>query len=368
MVVIQKEIKNARTKVKYYLHNPLDENNYEKQNFRKEHFKYKNVLGHGAFGSVLQADYIGDEITTCYAVKCISKSACTNITRIIEEVSILKILHHPLIIKLDGTFQTQNLICIVTEPLLYGDLFMVIYDDVDKIIPFGLILFYISSLVIVLDYIHAKGILYRDLKPENIMLDSNGYVKLVDMGLAKRTRYVNEYTADNKAIIEFVDEKAYTMCGSAEYLCPEILLKSGYNRSVDIWGLGVLLYELVMKKTPFAANNLRQLFKNILNVSNTKFSLDENSREIITNKNIEKLLLELLDGTPSNRLGMAGKTDDILNHELFNDSKEMINCINNGTHIPDYIPTRIHETQYQALTTLPPITLYAGDNSIFDNF
>lgn len=368
MPTIAKKIKNAKTNVKYYLHNPLNETNYEKKNIYKEKFKYKSLLGVGSFGTVLLSDYIIDDQTNCYAVKCISKSLCTNVNQVIEEVTILKIMDHPFIIKLKGTFQTQNLLCIVMEPLLYGDLFMVIYDDMNKTIPFELILFYISSLVIVMDNMHSKGIIYRDLKPENVMLDANGYIKLVDMGFAKRTRYVNEYTTNNDVIVEFVDEKTYTLCGTAEYICPEIILKIGYNKSVDIWGLGILLYEMFMKKTPFFANNIRQLFKNILNVLKTKFSLDETAKKTITNEDVEDLLFGLLSGTPSSRLGMKGNTNNIFNHKIFKDNKEMIHCINNKTHIPDYIPNRIDESEYQKLTTSLQVPLYTGDNSIFDNF
>lgn len=368
MHIIAKKIENAKTKVKYYLYNPLDEKNNEKKIFCKEKFKYKSLLGVGSFGTVLLSDYIIDDVINCYAVKCISKSLCANVNQVIEEVTILKIIDHPFIIKLEGTFQTQNLLCIVMEPLLYGDLFMVIYDDMNKTISFKLIMFYISSLIIVMEYIHSKGIIYRDLKPENIMLDTNGYVKMVDMGFAKRTRYVNEYTTNNDVIVEFVDEKTYTLCGTAEYMSPEVILKIGYNKSVDIWGLGILLYEMFMKKTPFVANNIAELFKNILNVLKTKFSLNKYDKKTIANKHVENLLVELLNGSPSSRLGMNGNTIDIFNHNLFNHSKEMINCINNRTYIPNYIPTRINDTEYQKITSPHSVPSYNGDNSIFDIF
>ena len=366
MSTIAKKIENAKTNFKYYLHNPLIDN--IKKNICKEKFKYKSLLGVGSFGTVLLSDYIIENITYCYAIKCISKSLCTNINQVIEEVIILQTLNHPFIIKLEGTFQTRNLLCIVMEPLLYGDLFMVIYDNINKTMSFELIMFYISSLVIVMDYIHSKGIIYRDLKPENIMLDSNGYVKLIDMGMSKRIRYVNEYTTDNNVIVEFVDEKTYTLCGTTEYLCPEIILKIGYNKSVDIWAIGIILYELFMKKTPFVAHNIPKLFKNIVNVLKKKFSLNEIDKKIINNENAENLLNELLCGNPSNRLGMKDNTNDIFNHKIFNETKEMINCINNTTYIPEYIPNLIDESQYQKLAHLPVVPLYTGDNSKFDNF
>ena len=368
MHTIAKKIENAQNKVKYYLYNPLDEKKYEKKIFYKEKFKYKNLLGIGTFGTVLLSDYITDDVTNCYAVKCMPKSSCMNIKKVIEEVIILKILEHPFIIKLEGTFQTRNLLCIVTEPLLYGDLYMVIYDIMNKDMQFELIMFYMSSLVIVMDYIHSKGIIYRDLKPENIMLDANGYIKLIDMGLAKKIRYVNEYTTNDDVIVEFVDEKTYTLCGTPEYICPETILKKGYNKSVDIWGLGIILYEMFLKKTPFDANNITQLFQNILNVLKINFSLNKIDKKKIANEDVENLLVELLVGTPSKRLGMKNNTNDIFNHKLFNDSKEMINCINNRTYIPEYVPNIIDNSMYQKITFPPVVPLYTGDNSIFDDF
>jgi serine/threonine protein kinase len=368
MHTIAKKIENAQNKVKYYLYNPLDEKKNEKKKFYKEKFKYKILLGVGTFGTVLLSDYITDDTTYCYAVKCMPKSSCININKIIEEVIILKILDHPLIIKLEGTFQTRNLLCIVTEPLLYGDLYMVIYDIMNEAIPSNLIMFYISSLIIVMDYIHSKGIIYRDLKPENIMLDANGYIKLIDLGLAKRIRYVNEYTTNNDVIIEFADEKTYTLCGTPEYICPENILKIGYNKSVDIWALGILLYEMFMKKTPFDANNITQLFKNILNVLKIPFSLNKTDKKKIANEDVENLLIELLSGTPINRIGMKCNTSDIFNHKIFNDSKEMINCINNRMYIHEYIPDIIDDSLYQKISFPPVVPLYTGDNSIFDNF
>lgn len=363
------KIAAIKTNVKHYLYTPPDLNKVKMTNFIKDNFKYKHILGQGSFGCVLHAEYMTDNTVSNYAVKCIPKTLCTDVNRIVEEVTILKILAHNFIIKLEGTFQTSNLLCIVTETLLHGDLYTLIYENIDMpAIPDDLILFYLSSVVIVLDHIHSKGIIYRDLKPENIMLDSTGYIRVIDMGLAKRIRYINECTQNNEVTCQIVDEKTYTLCGSAEYLSPEILLKNGHDKSVDIWALGVLLYELFTKKTPFQATNIRKLFKNILDVKTKKLTLTQNEKETIANENVEKLLIELLDGTPSNRIGVKDRTNNILNHELFNNNKDMIDGIRNRTYIPCYIPTQLDDSQYDDLSNVPSIIPYIGDNSIFFNF
>ena len=100
--------------------------------------------------------------------------------------------------------------------------------------------FYIAQIVIALGKLHEKGIMHRDLKLENIMLDANGYIKIIDFGLAK--------ILDN-------DELAVTQCGTAEYFAPEVLLRQPYDFSVDWWAIGIITFELIFGSTPFFNQN-----------------------------------------------------------------------------------------------------------------
>jgi len=288
-----------------------------------------------------------------------------------EEVHILKLLKHPFIIKLSGTYQTADQLCMVFEPLMCGDLCTLIYhNDELPSIPFDLIMFYLSALVIALDYCHNKGVIYRDLKPENIMLDEKGYLKLVDMGLAKRIRYVNEYTAENGEVIkQIVDEKTYTLCGTPEYLSPEILLNIGYDKSTDIWSLGILLYELFMKKMPFSGeNNMTLLFTNIVKTMRSEYVLPDDVKITIKNELMESLLLGLLTSKRENRIGAKDGTISIFNHDLFSNYKETINEITNLTYIPCYIPKKLEEDMYEPISSIPNVQTYKGDNSLFADF
>lgn len=88
--------------------------------------------------------------------------------------------------------------------------------------------FYAANLVLAIEYLHARDVVYRDLKPENILLGADGYVKLADFGFAKQ-----------------VKDRTYTVCGTPEYLAPEIITASGHGKAVDWWALGVLLFELL---------------------------------------------------------------------------------------------------------------------------
>lgn len=329
------------------------------------------MLGAGSFGHVIQSVYTDNNVETTYAVKVLAKVKVKSINHLMEEVHIFKLLKHPFIIKLAGTYQTIHQVCMVFEPLMCGDLRTLIYhNDELPSVPFDLIMFYLSALVIALDYCHNKGVIYRDLKPENIMLDEKGYLKLVDMGLAKRIRYVNEYTAENGEVIkQIVDEKTYTLCGTPEYLSPEILLNIGYDKSTDIWSLGILLYELFMKKMPFSGeNNMTLLFTNIVKTMRSEYVLPDDVKITIKNELMESLLLGLLTGKRENRIGSKDGTISIFNHDLFSNYKETINEITNLIYIPCYIPKKLEEDMYEPISSIPNVPLYKGDNSLFADF
>ena len=106
---------------------------------------------------------------------------------------------------------------------------------------------YASQLVLALQFLHSKKVVYRDLKPENIMVKKNGYLKLIDFGLGKKLK----------------EDRTFTLCGTPQYMAPEALDQKGYGTSVDFWSLGILVYEMLTGQTPFDAEDPFQVFQNI---------------------------------------------------------------------------------------------------------
>jgi len=168
-----------------------------------------------------------------------------HIEHIQEEKRILSELRHPLFVQLTGTFQTRTHLFIVTNYIAGGELFAVLkkksrfLNNIAK--------FYAAEVTIALEYLHSKDIIYRDLKPENIMLDVTGHIKLVDLGFAK-----------------FVPDVTYTLCGTPEYMAPEVILSKAYGKAVDWYALGILIYEMICGYPPYHDQDQLQLYKKIL--------------------------------------------------------------------------------------------------------
>eukprot|EP00586_Coscinodiscus_wailesii_P001764 CAMPEP_0172492228 /NCGR_PEP_ID=MMETSP1066-20121228/23288_1 /TAXON_ID=671091 /ORGANISM="Coscinodiscus wailesii, Strain CCMP2513" /LENGTH=749 /DNA_ID=CAMNT_0013261719 /DNA_START=114 /DNA_END=2363 /DNA_ORIENTATION=+ len=257
-------------------------------------------LGSGSFGNVSLVYHKTDE--EFYALKEQKKQQLVNSNlalSVIREKNIMASIKHPFIINLVSTFQTQDSLYMMLGVIQGGELYDFIYPEGrDPGIPDRTwIPFYTACIFESLSHCHSLCIAYRDLKPENIMLDKFGYCVLIDFGFAK-----------------VVMDKTFTMCGTPEYLAPEVLLQKGYNQSVDDWGLAILIYEMFAGHTPFYKTNIGEmdLFRGIVRC---RFGFPSYGEFTPTSRDI---ISKVLMRNPAIRLGgLAHGNSDIRNHEYF---------------------------------------------------
>jgi serum/glucocorticoid-regulated kinase 2 len=179
-----------------------------------------------------------------------------------------------------------------------GELYKIFQEQ--KRFPEEVVRFYIAQIIMALGELHSKGIMHRDLKLENIMVDENGYIKLIDYGLAK---------------IIANDELAMSYCGTPEYLAPEMVDNKGHDMTVDWWAVGVLIYEMLIGVTPFFNRN-RQVLMSKIRHSKIVFP-DREHYEIAYSDELVDLVSGLLKKDKGQRLGAKGDATEILAHPFF---------------------------------------------------
>lgn len=250
-------------------------------------FRCLAVLGRGHFGKVLLVQYKGTG--KYYAIKALKKQEVLGrdeIDSLYCEKRILETVGrtgHPFLLSLLACIQTSSHACFVTEFLPGGDLMMQIHEDV---FPEPQACFYLACVVLGLQFLHEKRIIYRDLKLDNLLLDAQGFLKIADFGLCKEG-------------IGFGDRTS-TFCGTPEFLAPEVLTQEAYTRAVDWWGLGVLLYEMLVGECPFPGDTEDEVFECIVNA-------DVPCPHFLSAQGLE-LIQKLLQKSPEKRLG-AGERD-----------------------------------------------------------
>ena len=209
-----------------------------------DEYSMADRIGKGSFGEVFLAKHIDTEKKV--AVKKIEKLKVTDEVYIVSERRILACLNFPFIVKWLEEAEDAGHVYLVTELVPGGELFSLLHR-VGRMKEIQA-RFYLAQVVLALEYLHTLGVIYRDLKPENILLDAKGYVKLIDFGFAKRVRK---------------GERSWTLCGTPEYLAPEVILARGYGPAADWWGVGVLLWELVVGEPPWGGPHPRDRWRQV---------------------------------------------------------------------------------------------------------
>ncbi|XP_030643366.1 serine/threonine-protein kinase N2 [Chanos chanos] len=268
-----------------------------KEGIQMEDFSCISVLGRGHFGKVLLAEY--KRTGKLYAIKALKKGDVVTrdeVDSLMCEKRIFETInasHHPFLVNLHGCFQTADHVCFVMEYSPGGDLMTHIHSSIftDRQTRF-----YSACVLLGLEFLHLNKIVYRDLKLDNLLMDADGYVRIADFGLCKEGMGHGDRTS--------------TFCGTPEFLAPEVLTESTYTRAVDWWGLGVLIYEMLVGESPFPGDDEEEVFDSIVNeeVRYPRFLSPESV----------SIIQKLLQKDPGKRLG-AGELDaiEVKRHRFF---------------------------------------------------
>jgi len=254
------------------------------------------LLGVGGFGRVELVSVFHQGEKRSFALKTIRKSTLSHPEdrrHSVTEKELLAEVDSEFIVKLYRTFQTSEHLHLLLELCQGGELWGRLRETGPMQDPVAS--FYMACVVEGLDYLHSRGIVYRDLKPENCMLATSGYIKLVDLGLAKRLK---------------ARRRTYSLCGTAEYVPPEVILQTGHGPEADLWSLGILIYELVEGRPPFMGETSQETYNYILQgMEGTPFPAYVSSRA-------RNIIFSLCRKCPSERLGVEG-LEGVRRHRWF---------------------------------------------------
>ena len=293
-----------------------DKINYEKKynfnNFTKViEGIFPKQLGSGSFGRVFLVAH--NETNELFALKTIDKRKIMvtygKLDIIYDEINIHSKLYHQNIIKLYSVYEDDETINIILEYAKGGNLYQLIKDEKNGFSESKAFDYFIQVINAVY-YLHSNNIIHRDIKPENILIGDDNKLKLCDFGWAK------ELTLENRS----------TFCGTMEYMAPEIVGSENYDYSVDIWSLGILLYEMLFGHSPFNGKDTNNI---ILNIKSHELNYDDTNKKI--SNSCKDLIQKLLNMNPQKRL----KIKDILEHPFikkhskkFLSNKQLTNSIN----------------------------------------
>lgn len=258
-------------------------------------FRFVREIGSGAFGQVFEVAH--RHTRESFAMKVFKKSTVNkaNLLRYtLTERRVLAEVQHPYIVSLCYAFQTSSYLVLVMELCAQGDLHRLLKRE--RRLPDTVATLFTAELLLALCHLHSRRILYRDLKPANVVVDDEGHAKLVDFGLSK------------EAAEGLYSSRSF--CGSIAFIAPEILLRKSHGHTVDIYGLGVLLFTMLVGKPPFWSNDKLTL---VLNIRSAPLEIPEG-----VTGDAASFIMRTMERRPAKRLGADG-TDKVQRHPLFLD-------------------------------------------------
>jgi hypothetical protein len=306
---------------------PLNQTRVTKGKYSLTDFTIQRTLGTGSFGRVHLVQSKHNQ--RFYAVKVLKKAQVVKMKQVEhtnDERRMLQQVKHPFLITLWGTFQDSKNLYMVMDFVEGGELFSLLRKS--QRFPNPVAKFYAAEVTLALDYLHSHNIIYRDLKPENLLLDRHGHLKITDFGFAKE-----------------VPDITWTLCGTPDYLAPEVVASKGYNKSVDWWSLGILIFEMLCGFTPFwDGGSPMKIYENILK-SRVKYPP-------YIHPDAHDLLQKLITPDLTKRLGnLHGGSKDVMNHPWF----------------AEVTWDRLQKKDIDA-PYVPPVRAGVGDASQFDKY
>ncbi|XP_061594514.1 microtubule-associated serine/threonine-protein kinase 3 isoform X2 [Cololabis saira] len=274
-------------------------------------FETIKLISNGAYGAVYLVRH--KETRQRFAMKKINRQNLVlrnQIQQAFVERDILTFAENPFVVSMFCSFETRRHLCMVMEYVEGGDCANLLKNMGP--LPVEMSRMYFAETVLALEYLHNYGIVHRDLKPDNLLITSMGHIKLTDFGLSKiglMNMTTNLYEGHiEKDTREFVDKQ---VCGTPEYIAPEVILRQGYGKPVDWWAMGIILYEFLVGCVPFFGDTPEELFGQVV------------SDEIIWPEGDDALPAEgqdmitrLLRQNPLDRLGTGGASE-VKQHPFF---------------------------------------------------
>lgn len=307
----------AKEPLRSHTHRHHHQKRRHRRRYGLDDYRFLSVLGRGNFGKVMLAEYV--TTNKLCAIKVLKKNFIVENDEVESTKSEKRVFlvankyNHPFLLNLYQSFQTENRIYFVMEYISGGDL---MWHVQQKKFSLRRAQFYASEILLALKFLHDNGIIYRDLKLDNIMLTTEGHIKLADYGLCKEHMWYGKTTR--------------TFCGTPELMAPEIISgEQVYDKAVDWWAFGVLLYQMILTKTPFKGDDEEEVFNAILT--------DEPLYPISMSKEAVDIIQKLLTRDPRLRLGSSERdAEEIMEHPYFADVN--FDDVINKRVIPPYKP------------------------------